>query len=175
MLFECGNKLFVKKYSDLTLLAIGLCCVMPRTSRTYFQHMFPPLLLGLYCCPFGDAGQAGLGLGCPPPTHTILQACSLYSRIQTFLIFSRAQLVPSCFSRFYCTSPFPLPLTISPFFLFSFLLLLSFLFPCSCSIFIVPFSPCPDISLKPFLSLPRSCMTLLFEGVMCKSFTVQEI
>jgi hypothetical protein len=36
MLFESGNKLFTQKYNVLTLLALGLCCVMPQTSRKYF-------------------------------------------------------------------------------------------------------------------------------------------
>jgi hypothetical protein len=34
--------------------------------------MFPPSLLGLYCCSFGESGQAGLDLGRSPSTHTML-------------------------------------------------------------------------------------------------------
>jgi hypothetical protein len=33
---ECGNKLPLKKYNVLTLLAAELCCVMSRMIREYF-------------------------------------------------------------------------------------------------------------------------------------------
>ncbi len=60
----------------------SLWYVTSRLSKEYFWHMFPPLLLGLYCCSFDESGWARLGLGCRPPPHTFSWASYLYSRIQ---------------------------------------------------------------------------------------------
>ncbi len=85
MSFAHEGKLFIQRYNFLTLLAVRLCFVMPQMSWEYFQHTFPPSLLSLFCCPFGDTGWAGLGLGYSLPTHTVFsQVGSLHSRIQHF-------------------------------------------------------------------------------------------
>jgi hypothetical protein len=42
--------------------------------------MYPPSLLGLYCCSSGDAGWTGLGLGCSTSTHTLLPGWCLVSQ-----------------------------------------------------------------------------------------------
>jgi hypothetical protein len=83
MLFERGDKLFVYKIQcshsdDCWTLLRHASNDLGGTFSKHFLH----LLLGLYCCPFGDVGWASLGLGCPPHAHTIPKANSLYSRIQ---------------------------------------------------------------------------------------------